>query len=451
MQILYQTVKPFDQLLKKQKVKLGQKYRPMYYVVEQPVDEGLLLYHTMTKALLLLTPEEAKVYKEHPADLPQLIELWFLVPQSHDDRLLSRQIRDVAKMLENESNAIISYTILTTTDCNARCFYCYEMGRSRIPMSHDTALQTADYIINHCQGKNVILQWLGGEPLYNKPVITLICQRLKDAGIKYTSKITSNGYLFDEDTVKEAKDLWKLDRVQITLDGTEKIYNRSKAYIYKDVNAYRTVIKNIHHLQKANIVVRLRLNIDIHNADNLLVLAEELHQEFSNTKGIDVYMHTLFEESKGSKSMGDNQKRAFIFEKMKEINVRLSSYGFVKPARLDRVIKKYACQADNDQCIIIMPSGQIGKCEHYTDNFFVGHINQKVYDQEMIGQFKELREEIEKCLTCPIYPTCMVLKLCIPNKHCYEEMQEKSIHGIRQAMCNAYLQFKNSIQNETND
>ena len=124
MQTIYQTISPLDQLLKKQKVKNGEAYRPMYYVVEQPVDEGLLLYHTMTKALLLLTLDEAETYKTTPAALPQLIEQWFLVPESHDDRLLSRQIRDVARMLEKKTDAITSYTIMTTTDCNARCFYC---------------------------------------------------------------------------------------------------------------------------------------------------------------------------------------------------------------------------------------------------------------------------------------------------------------------------------------
>ena len=80
MQIIYNTVKPFDQLLKKQKAKEGETYRPMYYVVEQPVDEGLLLYHTMTKALILLTPEETDVYKTHPDEMSELIGLWFLVP-----------------------------------------------------------------------------------------------------------------------------------------------------------------------------------------------------------------------------------------------------------------------------------------------------------------------------------------------------------------------------------
>ena len=73
MQIIYQTAKPFDQLLKKQKMQPGQTYRPMYYVVEQPVDEGLLLYHTMTKALLL-THEEVETYKTNPTAQPQLVE-----------------------------------------------------------------------------------------------------------------------------------------------------------------------------------------------------------------------------------------------------------------------------------------------------------------------------------------------------------------------------------------
>ena len=137
MQIIYDIVKPFDQLLKKQKVMTGEQYRSMYYVVEQPVDEGLLLYHTMTKALLLLTPDEAETYKTTPAALPQLIEQWFLVPESHDDRLLSRQIRNVAKTVAKPVTAITHYTIMTTTDCNARCFYCFEMGQPRIPMGDD--------------------------------------------------------------------------------------------------------------------------------------------------------------------------------------------------------------------------------------------------------------------------------------------------------------------------
>lgn len=448
MQIIYQTAKPFDQLLKKQKMVAGQIYRPMYYVVEQPVDEGLLLYHTMTKALLLLTPEEAEIYKTNPTALPQLVEQWFLVPQSHDDRLLSLQIRDVAKMLEKSSDAITHYTILPTTDCNARCFYCYELGHPRVPMSEDTAIKTADYIINHCQGKKVWINWFGGEPLFNKHAITQICQRLKEGGIEYSSSMITNGYLFNDDTVKEAKELWHLKWVQITLDGTEKIYNRCKAFIYKDVNAYQRVVSNIHRLQDADIAIRIRLNIDMHNADNLMELTEELHQEFRETKGINVYAHPLFEEEKGSKAMLDDQNRTFIYERMKELRALLDTYHFIKPIKLDRKVTTNVCQADSDHSAIIMPSGHIGKCEHYSEDHFIGHVDNEECDLEMIARFKERREEIEACATCPSYPFCNMLKLCATSTKCHPETRNDKKQKIRYGMLHAYQQYLTHQQDE---
>ena len=448
MQTIHQTAKPFDQLLKKQKVKKGETYRPMYYVVEQPVDEGLLLYHTMTKALLLLTPEETKTFKTNPTVLSQLIEQWFLVPQSHDDRLLSRQIRNVAKMLEKKTGAITSYTILTTTDCNARCFYCYELGRPRVPMSEDTAIQTADHIINHCKGEKVSIQWFGGEPLYNKPVISIICRRLKEAGIDYHSTMVSNGYLINDNIVNEAKNLWHLKKVQITLDGTEHTYNRCKAFIYKDVNAYRRVIGNIHKLQDADIRVSIRLNIDMHNAENLSELADELHQEFSNPKGISVYLHVLFEETKGSKAMHDNEKRKFVFDQIKDIEARLKDYGFTKPSRLNRQVKTNRCMADGDSSVLIVPDGHIGKCEHYTENHFVGHVGNEEWDTQMMDNFKETRDEIDACVICFNYPNCIWLKQCEDNPNCYQEEREHKLSKLRQSILRAYNNYKDKQENK---
>lgn len=450
MQIIYQTAKPFDQLLKKQKMAAGQTYRPMYYVVEQPVDEGLLLYHTMTKAMLLLTPEEAETYRTSPTALPQLVEQWFLVPESHDDRLLSRQIRDVARMLEKKTGAITSYTILTTTDCNARCFYCYELGRPRVPMSQETAIKTADYIISHCKGEKVSIHWFGGEPLYNKPVISQICQRLKDAGIQYASTMTSNGYLFDDSIVTEAKEEWRLEKVQITLDGTEQTYNRCKAYIYKDVNAFRRVIGNIHKLQDAGIHVSIRLNIDMHNAENLSELADELHREFSDPKGISVYMHALFEEVKGSKAIHDEEKRKFVFDQINDIESRLADYGLLKPRQLKREVKTNRCMADNDHSVVIVPDGHIGKCEHYSEDHFVGHIGHEEWDAQMLDHFRDTRDEIDACAICFNYPNCIRLKLCKDNPNCYQEEREHKHSKLRQSILRAFNNYKDQ-QEEKQD
>ena len=451
MQIIYNTAKPFDRLLKKQKVKIGETYRPMYYVVEQSVDEGLLLYHTMTKALLLLTPEETKVYKTTPAALPQLIEQWFLVPLTHDDRLLSRQIRDVARMLEKKTDAITTYTIFTTTDCNARCFYCFEKGLQKKTMSQETAIQTASYIISHSRGKKVNLKWFGGEPLYNKPIITIICQRLQEAGIDFSSKITTNGYLFDEENVNEAKTLWQLKLALITLDGTEKVYNRCKAYIYKNVNAYQRVIGNIHRLQDAGIRVSIRLNIDMHNIENLLELVDELHREFYDPKGISIYLYPLYEETKGSQAMHDKQKRELLFGKMIEIENRLIEYNFYKPRPLSKSVKTYHCIADNDSSIVIAPDGYIGKCEHFTDDHLIGHIGNEDLDVQMQETFRAVRDESDACATCFDYPNCIWLKLCEANTHCHQERCEHEHIKLQRDIKLAYMQQTHYMQHEIQD
>lgn len=134
--------------------------RWMTYVLAQPVDGGVLVFHTLTRALLLLTQEEYTA----PDVVAELRSSWFRVPQEMDDMKYADQVRFIRRTMQKEPEHTTTYTIFTTTDCNARCFYCYEMGRSRIPMSNETAHKAA-YIAAHCGGEKVHLHWFGGEPL----------------------------------------------------------------------------------------------------------------------------------------------------------------------------------------------------------------------------------------------------------------------------------------------
>ena len=81
MKIIIPTASTFEQVVGRQKRADGERYRLMTYVVQQPVNDGLLLYNTLTCSMVLLSPDEA-------ADLTaqqELIDRWFLVPQEHDD------------------------------------------------------------------------------------------------------------------------------------------------------------------------------------------------------------------------------------------------------------------------------------------------------------------------------------------------------------------------------
>ena len=435
MKTIFEPAKPYFKLLGEQKVQAGANYRLMTFVVQAAIDDGLLLLHNMTKEMVLLSQEEQVVFEQRPTNLPELISHWFLVPEEHDDCQLSLQLRNVARLMEPKQTNITGYTVMTTSDCNARCFYCYELGQARRPMTEQTAQQVAEYIIKHSGGEEVSIGWFGGEPLFNKPVINHIANRLKEAGVKYSSTMTSNGFLLDAETVKEAHDLWNLKNVQITIDGTEQTYNRVKAFIYKGVNAYETVMQNIGHLLAADIAVTIRMNIDMHNADDLERLAEELHERFKDDKHLSAYLHLLFEDNAKRVGACNDDKRRLLMEKMRLIEDKLEGWGLFRRHTYEPMIKTGYCMADNDSSVVIQPDGYITKCEHYTDSHHVGHINQAKQDAEKIAYFKEKGTMVKEfCRKCVKYPDCMFLLSCPNFEECYPEMPQLYENQLREEM-----------------
>ena len=432
MELLRDYASPLPKLLKDQRLREGESYRLMRYVVQQPVDEGLLLFNVLTKAVVLLYPEEAQMLEKELASVPELVSKWFAVPLDYDDRHLVRQVRAIARMMEKPARGFNSYTILTTTDCNARCFYCYEKGRSRIPMSDETADAAAKFIIRNSSGEKVKLRWFGGEPLYNKKAISRICSLLKEAGIGYKSSMISNGYLFDEETVKEAVDDWKLEKVQITLDGTEEVYNKVKNFIYKGENAFRRVMENIHRLVDAGVRVDIRLNIDRHNAGDLFLLADRICEDFGGNKLVRIYSHSLFEACVPEAAVRHSDaQRKELLEKQTKLQERLLESGFSRPGKLSHTLKLNRCMADNDSCAVILPDGHVGKCEHFSESDWFAHVSEEGRDESVIAGFKALRPELEACAECPIYPDCFRLAKCEEAVHCHPEEREEKILAIR--------------------
>ena len=426
-------------LLKPQQFREDERYRLMHFVVSQPVEGGLLLYHVMTKALVLLDAEEAKSLEDAHSSIPELVAQWFLVPFNHDDRKLAMEVRMVGKMLENPARTIKNYTILTTTDCNARCFYCYEKGRSRIPMSDGIAEQTAAFMVKHSGGEKVSIRWFGGEPLYNKKAITRICTLLGEAGIEYRSSMVSNGLLFDDETVAEAIQVWKLHKVQITLDGTEEVYNRVKNFVDPVGSPFQRVFGNIRRLVDAEVRVNIRLNIDRHNAEDLFTLAEQLGEAFGGNSLVNVYSHSLFEEcAPGASVKHSDSQRKELFNTQMRLGMRLRELGLSRPSKLGHSIKLNRCMADNDSSVVILPDGHVGKCEHYSDSDWFAHVSEEYRDESVLEGFKALRPELDYCAECPCYPDCFRLVKCEETAHCYPEEREEKLAGIRQQMLYLY-------------
>lgn len=261
--------------LLKDYVEKGADYRKMSYSYEYKIEEGWLILNGLTQMLIYISEEEYNSF--FTSQFAK--EKFFVVPNEFDEHNGVKVLRKrINEEIYKSKSIPTKYTIFTTTACNARCEYCFEKGTKVYTMPVEICERVVDCIIRHSSEatEKLNMHWFGGEPLLNTKVIDVICDMLDEKKVDYHSTITSNGYLLNEDMIARAVDKWKLDIIQITLDGTEDVYNRIKNYAGGVENAYEKVICNIKECIKAGLSVEIRLNVGENNGQDLIELVNEL-------------------------------------------------------------------------------------------------------------------------------------------------------------------------------
>ena len=412
MKVLQQTDAIIKDILGLQPIKSDCSYRKSSFSFILQYNERAFVCSTLTHFVAEITDSELRAIQNPSinlnAELYELVENYILVPLHFDELTVSRQIRETATIIA-QKNYINSYTVMTTTDCNARCWYCYELGRSRIPMSIETAEKAVNFMISESKKHKIKILWFGGEPLYNSQIIDYISSRLRKSNCEFTAKMISNGYLFDETNISKAKNEWNIKQIQITLDGTENEYNRSKAYIYNEGSAFQKVINNIEGLLKSGIKVNIRMNIGENNCDNIYELTKYLLNKFSDYKLFSAYTAVLMEYDNNKLSVKNHSEH--FKETYYKINDMLYADCKNGKRKFAPQIKTNSCMADSDNAVLIAPNGGIGKCEHFSESDFWRTLDDPTVDRKILNEWKK-RVIVEECRTCPHFPMCIKLEKC---------------------------------------
>lgn len=447
MKIIRDMARANKLLLSNQSYDSNKTYRLLSYVINIKVDDGYLLHNFLTGQTLLLSELEflALQNRSDIELLEQLAKNYIIVLEKHNDRALFDTIFLINQQF-SKTDYINHFVILPTMECNARCFYCFENGSKRYPMTEQTAYDVADYIEKVSKGEDVYIQWFGGEPLYNQKAIDLISSSLVKKNINFKSLMVSNGYLFDEDLVWFAKEKWNLQRVQITLDGTQDIYNKYKNYIYKDdPNPFSIVIRNIKLLLSAEIIVYIRINLGDHNENDMYDLVDYIEKEIGKSPYLHVYTWLLYETRLSEKDKHTIETKSALIKRQ----IALENYIENKSLKIIRPIPNNicmkACMAEDDASIVIMPDGHLGKCDHYSDKNFVGSIYSNApLDKNITEAWKTKRPENELCADCNIFPYCRKLKNCpeFGEERCTEADKQFRIDQLKRAVLEVYRQYK---------
>ena len=413
-----------DKLWGKQKIREGETYRMMRYVLRVDHEDKVLLHNVVTGRLVVLDREEAEALKTLPSPyspaMEQMVTEHYLVPEDYDEHQQVINLREIFIKFDDahESKDIMHYIILPTTACNARCYYCFEQGCKWDTMTEKTAADLVDFMAAHCGGKPITINWFGGEPTVAAHRIDQICEGLVKAGVHFRSTMHTNGYLFDGEMVERAKTLWKLQALQICVDGTEDSYNKIKVFPSARDNPYERVMRNIELLLSAGIRVGLRMNFDLGNYQEFPNLMDEVMRRFGRNKrlslsafpGIGEYEDRTGQILHGSDDWADKERMA--------LNLMARKEGLQRDRTKIPSLNFTACQAFHDTYVVVTPEGSFAKCpEQFGDDQVIGNIYTGITNHELVQCWKK-PAELPICKDCALFPSCFRLANCSNTTYC---------------------------------
>lgn len=401
-------------------------YKVSKYFIAIEDGNKIIVFNTMTTSIIKMDKDmyfNIFVENEIPDNVEirqSLINMGYIIDEAIDENFRLELLRRKYKYIDR---GITSAVIAVTTECNARCYYCYENGIERDSMSEDTADKIIDFLDKNSKSRELTIQWFGGEPLCAVNIIDRITCGLRDRGVNITSLITTNGYCINEEILSKAKKLWNVKRFQIPIDAIGEEYNRIKNYIGIKGNdtPFDIVVKNIHSALEMGFHVNVRTNFNPKNIEPTKKVLNYLAYEFRGESRFFVYPEPI--TGVGMASVVDasfsNKLHPYF-----ELLVEARKLGFLSPTLLkeDRYFggdeslsgikltsRPMGCYATLLNTIAIDPKGVFYKCHRLIgrgDKYSCGDVFKGIMLNSNLKKFCDDTFCYEECFECKLLPIC---------------------------------------------
>lgn len=384
-------------------------YRESLYNFIYDEKDRVVIYNSYSNAIVVLTSFEFNHLKSYLNNeiseddfIYQLVRLGVLIEENKNEKsnLNSMRIKG-AKQTNN-----LFFRILPTTDCNARCFYCYEAGVDHCAIDKKIFPKIIGFIESCIKEdtKRINIQWYGGEPLLELEAIQSLTKGLKELfkkkNLKYSFTMISNGILLDSKTVLILANELEIKKIQITLDGMSEEYKKRKAYINNFFDPFETIVNNIDSLLNVGINVDIRLNCDGLNYSSILNLIDFLSIRFKHFNNLNVYAFPLY-GSYWTKTESAPNSQYITTKQFSAIIRKLIDKKLMKIPSLR--IKRNSCGATNFNSYAILPNGNLLKCMMNTSDVVGNVITGVDYNRNYCKWCSiELPKECEDCKFLPL-------------------------------------------------
>jgi uncharacterized protein len=269
--------------------------------LQVPVTGGrdVFLMNTFSDAQLIVSTDVAGLLErvgrgesvftgEEREAIETLKENGFLV----ESRQQERQAVDEYFVNLREDTDQLRATVLTTLQCNFACDYCFQgdhgdYNKFAEKMSLETAQKVGDWVereLERIAPQRLTMQFFGGEPLLNLPVLYYLSERLSAAvqarGVKMAITIITNGLLMTREVVDRLLPLG-LKGIKITLDGDRDTHNRMRP-LRGGQETFDRIVENVRRVAD-HVPIAIGGNFDESSVDSFPALLDFLkEQEFAD-------------------------------------------------------------------------------------------------------------------------------------------------------------------------
>ena len=403
----------------------------LFNFVVDVADGQIVVYNTLSNSMILMDADEWRGLRYSTGEFVvtlserdrNLLELCGIVlPESVDEMELYKERFEFIQAIAGLRKGVVRYNIYTTTHCNARCFYCFEEGIHREHMSLATADKVANYVSRTYSrdSDEIYFRWFGGEPLVNPRVITRICERAKECGIRYYSSTSTNGLLLDAQMLKLGQEVWNLKKVRFSFDGVGSVHNSRKNFSGCNGDPYEITMLNLDRAINSGIRVVVRLTIDLANAESIGQLSDLLIGRYAGSHNLTLYSKCIFSEVSKSKYQRFPEAVKELLKINANLTEKLLMSGLYDCERLAPAgLRTYYCAANDPHKVVISPNGALCSCEcNCVRTEFWGDVESGITDQERYGKWHSPPAiDGSKCSKCPMLPVCTPYVTTCPSDY----------------------------------
>lgn len=370
-------------------------------------NDSEIIFNTVSGAILSLDLSSFSELKSNPTAFFELLpdESKHLLKNSS---ILVEDNVPFYKITEKNSNNIWEIAIYPTLSCNFKCNYCYVDSNVNKYISNETTdsiVKFITYYYNKIKPKYVHITWLGGEPLLSINIIELISERLIHNGIKFYSKVITNGYLLGINNL-DILYKCKVTEIQITIDGMPYFHNSIRV-LHDGSSTFDKILNNldlsIDRYKDVSFV--LRSNISKINIENVHEFYNYILNRYKSNENLFITL-SFVEDFSDKSSLLQNNERISRKERIDLIldMAKSNKYKFLKSIPSSR---SFHCMVNNKFSCAIDPSGYVYKCNTNIGviNYSIGNVNKIAKINFSDIPFKVLCNDIE-CRSCKLLPIC---------------------------------------------